>query len=355
MITPTRRPRRSGLRTSANVFVDWMSATRHGTRTMSIVRIGFGAITTLFLLVNMPVRDRIWGPDASYTWDLFAQTSLEAGQPSLFLLSAGSLWSDALYLALLAVSILFTLGWGGRATTIAFYVLLWSLQVRNPLATNGGDNLLRILLVYMMFAQVTAHYSLDALRARRRSERGTPPRRKSMSGTVLHNAALIACVAQVCVLYFTSGMYKIQGEMWQNGTALYYILRTAEYNSWPEITAMIYQWPAVVVGATYAAVLVQVFLPFVLLNRTLKAFLLPAVMGMHIAIGVLMGLPFFSATMLIADLFLVGDRDLRALRVRLRVLRMAVRRRLSDRTIPAVRAPQPQPQPLHESHAGARP
>lgn len=143
-------------------------------------------------------------------------------------------------------------------------------------------------------------------------------------GTVAHNAALIACVAQMCVLYFMSSLSKVQGEMWQNGTALYYVLRTAEYNSWPELTALIYQSPFLVVGATYAAVFVQLFLPFVLVNRTLKAVLLPMVMGMHVGIGILMGLPFFSAIMLVSDLFLLGDRDLEALRARMRALRLRI-------------------------------
>lgn len=164
MTTPSLHRQRRDIRDVVNGFLEWMTAHRHGTRTLAIVRIGFGAITVLFLLVNMPVRDRIWGPGASYTWEVFTQTSVDAGQPSLYLLSSSSLWSDALYLALLVAAALFTVGWGGRATTIVFYVLLWSLQVRNPLATNGGDNLVRILLIYMIFAQVTAHYSLDARR-----------------------------------------------------------------------------------------------------------------------------------------------------------------------------------------------
>lgn len=342
-----RRTRRPDVRSMIDRFVSWMSAQRHGTRTFAIVRIGFGAITAAFLLVNLPVRDQIWGPDASYSWELFFQTSIEAGQPSLFLLSPSAVWADVLYLALLAASLLFAAGWGGRTTTIVFYVLLWSLQVRNPLATNGGDNLMRILLVYMIFARVTAHYSVDALRARRRERRGVPPRRSFTIGTVAHNAALIACIAQVCILYFTSSLYKVQGEMWQNGTALYYVMRTADYNSWPELSAMVYQNPFLVVGATYAAVFVQLFLPFVLVNRTLKAILLPLVMGMHVAIGVFMGLPFFSATMLVADLFLVGDRDLRALHVRARLLRARLRQGWARRTGGRPAAPAPTP-------AGAR-
>lgn len=311
----TGRGRRVDPRALAASGLDWLARRRHGTRVFSLVRIGYGATTVIMLLVNLPVRQRIWGAEAAYTWDLFMQTSSAGGQPSLFVLSSSAGYADALYFALLAAAVLFTVGWHTRIVTVVFFVLLWSLQARNPLATNGGDNLSRIILVYMVFAQVGAHWSLDALRLRRLQAAGTPRRREWMLGTVAHNAALLACIAQVCVLYATSSLFKVQGEMWQNGTALYYILRTADYNSWPEITALIYQWPIVVVGATYAAVFVQLCLPLALVNPWVKAILLPLVLGMHIAIGLLMGLPFFSLLMVISDLFFLTDREVRLAKV----------------------------------------
>lgn len=309
------RTRRVAPRALVVSGLDWLARRRHGARVFSLVRIGYGLTTILMLLVNLPVRQRIWGAEAAYTWDLFMQTSLAGGQPSLFVLSSSAVYADVLYFALLIAAILFTLGWHTRAITVVFFVLLWSLQARNPLATNGGDNLSRIILLYMVFAQVGAHWSLDARRVRRRRAAGAPRRREWMIGTVAHNAALLACIAQVCVLYATSSLYKVQGEMWQNGTALYYILRTADYNSWPEIAALIYQWPILVVGATYAAVFVQLCLPFALVNPWAKAILLPMVLGMHIAIGLLMGLPFFSLFMVVSDLFFLTDREVRLARV----------------------------------------
>ena len=309
------RPRRVDPRGLAASGLDWLARRRHGTRVFSLVRIGYGLTTIFMLLVNLPVRQRIWGAEAAYTWDLFMQTSLAGGQPSLFVLSSSAVYADVLYFALILAAVLFTLGWHTRTVTVIFFVLLWSLQARNPLATNGGDNLSRIILVYMIFAQVGAHWSLDAVRLRRRRLAGGRRLRERTIGTVAHNAALLACIAQVCVLYATSSLFKVQGEMWQNGTALYYILRTADYNSWPEVTALIYQWPLVVVGATYAAVFVQLCLPLALVNRWAKAILLPLVLGMHIAIGLLMGLPFFSLFMVVSDLFFLNDREVRLAKV----------------------------------------
>ncbi|WGD37149.1 HTTM domain-containing protein [Lysinibacter sp. HNR] len=317
-------------------FMLWMTANRHGTRTLAIVRIGFGAIVVAFLLVNLPVRDKIWGSGSNYSWELFLAESRESREPSLFALSGAEGWGITLYFALLVVALLFVLGLGGRATTVCFYVLLWSLQIRNPYVINGGDNLMRILVFYLVFAQVTARYSLDSLIRRRWFSRNGRVGRKTSLGTVAHNTALIACVTQVCFLYFASGLYKVQGEKWQNGTALYYVLRTAEYNTWPELTSLIYQSPIVVVAATYGVVFAQLFLPFVLVSRLLKIILLPMVMAMHVCIGIFMGLPFFSGIMIVSDLFLLGDRDLQAIYVRFRLLRVWIRTRMffSKKSLP---------------------
>ncbi|EPR76736.1 hypothetical protein ADILRU_0919 [Leifsonia rubra CMS 76R] len=315
MSSSNTRERGVDPRTLAMAGLDWFSQRRHGTRVFSLVRIGYGVTTVFLLLINLPVRQQIWGAEAAYTWELFMQTSLVSGQPSLFVLSSSAVYADILYFALLAAAILFTLGWHTRTITVIFFVLLWSLHARNPLATNGGDNLARIILVYMVFAQVGAQWSLDSLRGRRRLASGTPRRREWVVGTVAHNAARLACIAQVCVLYATSSLFKVQGEMWQNGTAVYYILRTAEYNTWPEVTAFVYEFPIVVVGATYAAVFVQLCLPLALVNRWAKAVLLPLVLGMHVAIGIFMGLPFFSLFMVMTDLFFLTDRDVRLAKV----------------------------------------
>jgi hypothetical protein len=320
---PARRSPLAGLLSA----LDWMTARQHGTRVLAVVRAGYGSVIVAMLLVNAPVRDRIWGDDAAYDWQLYASRALDSGQPGLYLLSSSPLWSDLLYLALIVVAAAFALGFGGRVTAVLFFVLLWSLHARNPIATNGGDNLMRLVLIYLMFARTTAHYSIDAWRARRRRLAGRPLRSPSTLGTVLHNGALVASIAQVCVLYITSGLAKVQGEMWQNGTALYYVLRTADYNVWPEVTAPLYQSPLIVVGATYAAVFVQLMMPVALLDRRAKAILLPMVLGMHLAIGVLMGLPFFSAIMIVSDLLFLSDRDLARGRARIRVLRSRWRQR----------------------------
>lgn len=67
------------------------------------------------------------------------------------------------------------------------------------------------------------------------------------------------------------------------------------------------QYPTVVAVASYVTVLLQVAFPFVLFGR-LKYPVLAMLLGMHIGIAVLMGLPLFSGAMIVADAAFLPDR-----------------------------------------------
>lgn len=72
----------------------------------------------------------------------------------------------------------------------------------------------------------------------------------------------------------------------------------------------------------YMTVLVQVAFPFVLFSR-LKYPVLILLLGMHVNIAVLMGLPLFSGAMIVADAVFLPDRFYRAVG---RLWRRTVRR-----------------------------
>lgn len=153
---------------------------------------------------------------------------------------------------------------------------------------DGGDNLLIIVLAYLMAVDCSGRKSRGTARQGAFSRDGALGR----SVTLLHNVALLAIIAQVCVLYLTSAMYKIQGELWQNGTALYYIMRVQDFTL-PGVSELLYRDPFVVTAATYGTVLFQLAFPFLLLHRWTRAFALAGAIAMHGGIALLMGLVTF--------------------------------------------------------------
>jgi hypothetical protein len=327
-VTATAAPAAPTLGQRADRLVRSLALTRHGLVGLSVARIAFGSVILLDLAIHVADRQTLWGPDGWYD-----HARMERDQQlgiSLFNLGESAWLTDVLYLAYAAVAVLFVVGWRTGVVTPALLVLMWTFQERNPYLINGGDNLVRIVLFYLMFARLNAYLAPGA-RERRAAEAqaraeaeaaGRPVR--GVLATVAHNTALGACIAQLCVLYLASAMFKTQGEMWQEGTAVYYITRVAEYNAWPELSAIFIHSPVAVTVATYLAVFVQMAFPFALVNRYARHTVFVLLVGMHAGIGLLMGLPVFSAFMVAADLLLFTDAEWRrgAARVRAAVARV---------------------------------
>jgi hypothetical protein len=125
--------------------------------------------------------------------------------------------------------------------------------------------------------------------------------------TALHNCAMFVIAAQVCLLYGSAGLYKVQGPSWQSGTALHYVVNLDLFRPWPALSALADSHPLFIAAASYLTVLIQVAFPFALFSR-LKYVILAMMLGMHLGIAALMGLPLFSAAMIVADAAFLPDR-----------------------------------------------
>lgn len=280
---------------------------RHGLIGLAVTRVALGVVILLDLAIHVGDRQVLYGPDGWYGVDRMERDQ-QLGV-SLFNLSSSAWATDVLYLAYAVVAALFVAGWRTRVLTPLLLLLVWTFQERNPYLINGGDNLVRIILFYLLFAQLDSYLSRGAS-ARRTRPRGEPTS-AGIVANVVHNAALAACVGQLCVLYLGSALYKVQGEMWQEGTAVYYISRVAEYNAWPEVTFALAQSATFVTVATYATVFLQLAFTFTLFTPWARHAVFAGLVGMHAGIGVLMGLPVFSLFMIAVDLLVFTDDEWR--------------------------------------------
>lgn len=121
-------------------------------------------------------------------------------------------------------------------------------------------------------------------------------------GHLLHNGAVAMMMIQLCLLYASAGWYKIQGAPWQDGTAVYWSAGLDWLEPYPALSHALSSHALTVLALTYGTVLVQVAFPFSLLDRRVKNVLLALLFAEHIGIGLLLGLPYFSLSMIAADL-----------------------------------------------------
>ncbi|MEU8826070.1 HTTM domain-containing protein [Streptomyces sp. NPDC048636] len=330
----------------------------------AIVRIGFSFTWLLFLLREWPHRRELYGPDGPMSWDM-ANRLIDTNRAfSALIWTDSTFWFEIVYTLALVSSALLLIGWRTRTMSVLFMIGVLSLQNRSVFIGDGGDNLVHLMATYLALTRCGQVWSLDARRARRRTE---PSRdttgivlwavlglvllwaqlftdaRLSLTadgplpgvgwGTVLwglwivqagwwlvrryapgeprtvldvlanlaHNGTLLVIMGEVCLLYASAGWYKIQGSRWQDGTALYYPLHLDYFSPWPGLADLMASNGTLVMVLTYGTVIMQVAFPFTLLNRRAKNVMLVLLMLEHLGIAIMLGLPFFSLAALAAD------------------------------------------------------
>ncbi|MFW6692527.1 HTTM domain-containing protein [Streptomyces sp. MAR4 CNX-425] len=327
----------------------------------AIVRIGFAFTWLCFLLRELPHRHELYGPDGPWSFDLGKRLIDDTDAFTLLMWSRSDLWFEIVYLLAVAASAMLLVGWRTRTASVLFMIGVLSLQNRSIFMGDGGDNVIHLMATYLVVTRCGQVWSLDARRARRQAERGKPgggaPR--DLAGVLLwavlggalfvvtvlghlswgwslifwglwvanavwwaaqratsdeprtvcdvlanlaHNAGLLVIMAQVCFIYATAGWYKVQGSRWQDGTAVYYPLKLDYFTPWPGLADFMADQGTMIMLLSYGTVIVQVAFPFTLFNRRLKNVLLTVMIIDHASIALIMGLPFFSAAMISADL-----------------------------------------------------
>lgn len=286
----------------------------------AVLRIGYGLLYLVFLLREFPHRDEIWGPGSPWTPALARQLFEQTGWFSVLVLSDSHVYFELCYVLALVTSGLFLLGWRTRVLSVLFAVVVISFHSRAIFMTDGGDNLVLLMSLYLVLTACGRRWSLDARRERLKSMCAVDAPAsvstlftwqlrdaRTTLITVVHNCGMFLIAAQVCFLYGSAGLYKVQGALWGGGTALHYVLNLELFRPWPALSHFVDEHTLVVAVAGYLTVLLQVAFPFVLFGR-LKYPVLAMLLGMHIGIAVLMGLPLFSGAMIVADAVFLPDR-----------------------------------------------
>ncbi|CAM5477235.1 HTTM domain-containing protein [Streptomyces pilosus] len=367
----------------------------------AVIRIGFALTWLLFLLREFPHRQELYGPDGPWSRELAEQLVASNGAFTVLLWSGGQVWFEAVYALAVLCSLLLLLGWRTRTTSVLFMVGVLSLQNRSVFMGDGGDNVLHLMAIYLVFTRCGQVWSLDARRARRAAgarARGDRPRdrvgpalwavlgvllllatlagrtdgdrfipallwavwlaqalwwlagRRAGTGrsrilldvvaNIVHNGALLVIMAEACLIYATAGWYKVQGSRWQDGTAVYYPLHLEYFSPWPALADLLSASGTLVMLVTYATVAVQVAFPFTLFNRRVKNALLGFMILEHAVIAVVLGLPFFSLAMIAADAVFLPTSFLRRLGTLTARARKGLRPRRRDGTpLPGPRSP----------------
>ena len=285
---------------------NWATGEKHSLYGLAVTRILLGLIISTQLIANFADRHYTWGDGAAWTAPVRGAKGWPDFLDLMFVNASGPIF-DTVYIATILAGLLLMVGFASRAATFLALFLWMSLYVANPFVGSGGDAVLRMVLFYMCFVDSGRHWSVDNWLRRRRGD--PAPRLPGWFTATIHNAALILIIHQVVMVYVASAFWKVQSPVWMGGTAVYYPLQVEAYSPWLSHIHLLTDHGWIVAGATYTAIVVQLFVPVLLMYRPTRFLALIALTGMHLGIGILMGILFFSLVMIAVDVLLISDRS----------------------------------------------
>jgi hypothetical protein len=191
---------------------------------------------------------------------------------------------------LFAVGALFTVGLFTRTSSILLFLLVLSFHERNQEVLNAGDTVLRTQLFLFMFAPAGAALSLDSLRRNARVPAGTAARPAEVVPWAQRLMQL-----QVAVIYFVSAYAKWSGDLYRDGSAMYYVFGLIDFNIRGVENLMNY--PVVYSALTFATLFVEIAIPFLMWFRAARPYAVLMGLLLHLWIMIAMTIPVFGILM----------------------------------------------------------
>jgi hypothetical protein len=290
--------------------------------TKKLFRLALASWALLSGLLLLPYAGEIYSPDA-----FTLPRAFDAGRPDHWFgrlslhpaLRPHYLWFawGQIGAALLALS--------GRWPRLSVWLLcFFTLNVfsMGQVANDGGNNLVEVLLLYLVFVNTSGRAPAGGAQGH---ESAAPGLWRAIS-VGASNVAFTMCRIQIAIVYVCAGIYKLNGALWQNGMALYYILQHEAY-AHPLATAVVTELPALAMVGTYFAVVFQFVFPTLIWFSRTRPYLIAAGVALHgfgIAFG--MGLFLFGVAMcLVYTAFVADATAARLLRVLTAKGRLVVR------------------------------
>lgn len=273
---------------------------------MALFRIIFGIVLTEDMLVHMypdfalfysansliPIKDMIslyWRQDPYFD--------------ALLLLPPGDNYILAAFWVMVAAAFCMTIGLFTRFSSWIVFFLLMSFSSHFELNQNAGDNYLRIVAMCVALSNAGDAFSIDSLIKSLRSDW-----RKIGFGAPLSAPwAQRLIQLQICIAYAHTWLCKMEGEHWEDGSAVYYAVRYDDIIRFPLPHFLDQMWFYQI--ATWGTLFVEFILwNFIWWRKTRYIVILTGI-ALHLGIEYCMNLPMFEWIFMFTYLLFVYPED----------------------------------------------
>jgi Vitamin K-dependent gamma-carboxylase len=210
-------------------------------------------------------------------------------------------WIAAFFWVFLGFAVLLTIGLWTRISSAVVFLSLASIDQRNLFINHSGDTFLRVAGLFLMFAPAGAALSLDRLI---RVHNG----RESLE--ILPRAPWAQRMIQfeLALLYLVSFWWKMKGDPWLHGTALYYVTHLHSMKRFP-LPGWI-EYPGILKTGDWFIMALEFCLGTLIWFRRFRYPLLLLGLLFHLGIEYAINIPMFQWDVLTAYVLFIDPADL---------------------------------------------
>jgi hypothetical protein len=252
---------------------------------MAVFRILFALTMIFFFSTRFPDLDFFYSQQGIMPSEYLRSLPQMKYLYSIFYVWNSSAVLYACHTALIVGLLFLAAGFFTRFFAVLVYFLMLMFMHRNPTAMFGVDMIAAYYFFYLMFSDAGARWSIDARRSKVASQ-----------GTTVGFIAYRLMQIQVCVVYGYSGLEKIRGVRWWDGSAMWDVLAIGTMQRW-DMSFMAHT-PILLAVMAYVVLVWEIYFPVLIWVKKAKYPVLAFGLAMHVGIGLFLNLPSFAAMMI---------------------------------------------------------
>ncbi len=211
-------------------------------------------------------------------------------------------WVGTVHLFFVLCLLMVFLGFFSRIFAWIAVYLHVSFLYRNYGVAFGVDQITSFFLVYLAFTQSDARLSV---RSWWRQKKGKLP----LGGDTLTTVFYRLIQLQLCVIYAYSGMEKLRGASWWDGTALWSVFANSQFVI-ADLTWMRHL-PFLIVAISFSTILFEIYFPVLVWGKKSRPYVLAAGVLFHSGIAIVMALWSFAVVMLSPYVLFLSEEKLK--------------------------------------------
>jgi len=255
---------------------------------VQLLRIIIGFIVVKNIIIYYAYSELFYGLKSFESIEAYHTTLSTFNIPYLYLPFELKYFPFFISFVVFLLGIFMILNKGRVIVPLMLFIILVILNLRNPWLNDGSDN---VILVLLPFLALTLYEKSN-----------------SSFFIQLHKASILGIKIQICIIYFFTAFYKFQGEMWQNGIAVYYAILVDEFNV-STLNTFVAKNLYIVVIATYSTLIFEIAFPFLIWFKKTKLFIILIGVMFHLSIWLLMMIDNFSLIMVSSYFIFLSDKE----------------------------------------------